>query len=120
MPESSTATSTCENPCDQNVEQQPFYRVRDTLDIALALMSSSSATTRRFDRLFDRREVTRSGWWAAGITVPLCIFGWAASMALAHAGGFVHVFFAPALVVLKLTSQSGPIPVASEALHISR
>ena len=37
MPESPMAASTCKNSDDQNIEQRLFYRVRDTLDIALGV-----------------------------------------------------------------------------------
>ena len=71
MPESSTATSTCENHDDQNIERQPFYRVRNAPDIGLANTNTPTVEQARY------REVVRSfdGMLSHGLAVSQSLVG---------------------------------------------
>lgn len=53
-------------------------------------------------------ELIRSVIWAAGISIPLCLWGSSASMALAHSGGPLVFLFLPVLPVLLLFGSGGP------------
>ena len=60
------------------------------------------------ERLASRKDLARSGLWALVITVPLCLFGASASMALAHSGGPLVLLFAPMFPIFLLFGSGGP------------
>lgn len=62
------------------------------------------------------KELVRSGLWALAITVPLCLFGASASMALAHTGGPLVLLFAPMFPVFLLFGSGGPLSGVPEWL----
>lgn len=56
----------------------------------------------------------RLGWfrsvgWAAGICLPLCLWGASASMALVHSGGAFALLFLPVIPVIVLFGSDGPL-----------
>ena len=56
------------------------------------------------------REVITSAVWALGISTPIPLWGWSASMGLVHTGGPLLILFAPALLVLILFGSGGVFP----------
>ena len=56
----------------------------------------------------SQKELLRTLLWAAVVCIPLCIFGFAASMALAHSGGALLVLFIPTWPVFALFGSGGP------------
>ena len=56
------------------------------------------------------REVITSAVWAVGISAPISLWGWSASMGLVHTGGPLLILFAPAILVLILFGSGGVFP----------
>ena len=67
---------------------------------------------------FSAAQVRRSAIWATTITIPLCLWGYSASMGLAHSGGPLLILFAPILVVLALFGSGGPFENLPEPLFL--
>ena len=63
-----------------------------------------------------RKNLVRSCLWALVITIPLCLFGVATSMALAHSGGPLLLLFAPTFPVFFLFGSGGPFAGAPDWL----
>lgn|GEM_PF-5984998 len=57
-----------------------------------------------------------SAIWSAVICLPLCFFGFYASMALAHGGGPLVLLFAPIFPVMLLFGSGGPFSPVPEWL----
>ena len=62
------------------------------------------------------RGISRSALWAAGISIPLSIWGASASMAIVHAGGPLLILFAPVIPVMLLFGSDGVFATAPDWL----
>ena len=56
----------------------------------------------------------KSGLIALALTALLCLFGWSASMGLAHSGGPLLLLFAPVFPIFALFGRDGLFPHAPE------
>ena len=59
-------------------------------------------------QLFSAAQLRRSFLVAASITAPLCLFGYWASMGLAHSGGLFLLLYAPTFPIFALFGGHGP------------
>jgi hypothetical protein len=73
----------------------------------------------RSSRLLDPKQLRRSLVVALIIALPLSIFGFAASMGLAHSGGLLLLLFLPTWPVFALFGNGGPLAGIPEWLFIT-